>query len=237
MLSVDKPIIVTFEVFMGGIQRALITSNPEIIRHILQKNHRNYKKSPVQTDTLGRFVGNGLLTSDGPYWLKQRRLIQPGFHKSKLEALTNIMSEVINQYFNDLEKLVRNSPIIDFNEHMMQLAFNIVAKSLFSTGVSEDHLRQLGNNITALQEFIIKQVRMPFLNPWFKISGSLSRHDRIAESSREIVLQFIQQRRESGEVHHDLLDMLLAARYEDTGKGMTDKQLLDESLILFVAGH
>ncbi len=227
----------TFEIFMGGIERALITTNPKIIRHILQKNNRNYKKSHIQNNTLGRFLGNGLLTSEGEYWLKQRRLIQPGFHKTKLEGLTKIMSSVIDNYFNDLDTQIKSKPLVDSYEVMMELAFLTVAKSLFSTSVKEGDLRRLNNNLTLLQEFIIKQIRVPFLAPWFKISGTLKKHDRISKDSKDLVLGYIQERRASGQSQDDLLDMLLAARYEDNNEGMSDEQLLDETLILFVAGH
>ncbi len=227
----------TFEIFMGGTQRALISSNPSIIRHVLQKNHRNYKKSPVQTDILGRFVGKGLLTSDGPYWLQQRRLIQPGFHRDKLASLTGILNEVIQTFFDQLDRQLQSDPVVDLTPHMMELAFLAVTKSLFSTSVNESELGLLGQYVTQLQEFVIKQVRMPFLNPWFRFSGSLRRHDRIAADSKKIVMEYILERKKDQRSYDDLFDMLLTSRYEDTGEGMTDQQLLDESLILFVAGH
>jgi len=76
----------TYYMYMGGKVKSIMTANPHIIQHVLQKNHRNYRKSPIQMDQLAHYVGQGLLTSEGAYWLKQRRLIQPGFHRNKLAA-------------------------------------------------------------------------------------------------------------------------------------------------------
>ena len=76
---------------VGG-RKIVMTSDPDVIQHVLQKNHKNYSKSELQTDSLGRYIGNGLLTANGEYWLRQRRLIQPGFYKAKLAELVDIDS-------------------------------------------------------------------------------------------------------------------------------------------------
>jgi cytochrome P450 len=84
---------------MGGMQKGIVTTEPAFIQHILQKNHRNYRKTFIQTDILGHYVGQGLLTSDGSYWLQQRRLIQPAFHREKLQHIVQIMADETDRYF------------------------------------------------------------------------------------------------------------------------------------------
>ena len=227
----------TYRGYIGGIYPCILTADPGFMQHVLQKNHRNYQKSPMHFDKLGHFLGQGLLTSDGEYWLRQRRLIQPGFHRDKLAALTRIMNEVIDDFLVDFDQQVKSKEEVDVFPPMLRLAFRIVAKSLFSTNIEEGSMGHLSDYITEIQEFIIKQIRQPYLEPWFKISGQLQHHERLAEEAGSIILNYIRQRRESGAREDDLMQMLLDSRYEDTGKGMTDKQLLDESMILFVAGH
>jgi len=95
----------------------------------------------------------------------------------------------------------------------------------------------LAENITLVQEFVIRQVRQPIFYYWFKLSGQIRRHKRLTEQSQAIILKYIKERQASAESNDDLLDMLISARYKDTGQGMTDQQLIDESLILFLAGH
>lgn len=227
----------TFMMKLGGTIPSIISSDPAFAKHVLQKNHRNYRKSLVQTKHLKNFLGNGLLTSEGPYWLRQRRLIQPGFHKNRLQAIVDIMNQVTDRFLESLTEKVRYKSELDISPEMMRLTFSIVAESLFSTSVKEKELDYLSEVVTTIQEFIIKQVRLPFLNPWFKISGAFAKHKRLSEEAGEVVMKYIQERRESGEVRDDLLQMLLDSCYEDTGEGMSNQQIRDESFVLFVAGH
>lgn len=227
----------TYTFHLGGIQKGMMTANPDIIQHILQKNHRNYRKSPIHFDKLARFLGNGLLTSDGEYWLRQRRLIQPGFHRTRLAALTQTMNAEIAAFLDRTEQISGASGELDISRAMMELAFRVVARSLFSADLPEERLLQLAQQITTLQAFIIRLIRQPYLEWWFNLSGAAAHHRHLSGGARSTVTDLIRQRRQKPEQHDDLLQMLLDARYEDTGEGMSEKQLIDESLILFVAGH
>lgn len=226
-----------FAMYMGGFSKAIFTTDPEIVQHVMQKNNRNYRKSEIQTKMIAQFAGQGLLTSDGSYWLRQRRLIQPGFHRAKLAALSDVMLEVVQESWIDLDKLANSNQSFDLSIEMTKMAFQVVAKSLFTTSVSDEELITLSDNIQEIQEYIVQRLRQPYMVPWFYLNGKSKRQLKISQESRAIILRIIQERRASGKSHDDLLDMLLAARYEDTNEGMTDEQLLDESLILFVAGH
>jgi len=225
----------TFSFYMGGVQRAILSTNPDFNQHVLQKNNKNYQKSFVQTDLFARYVGNGLLTSTGDYWLRQRRLIQPGFHRKKIANLTDIINPVIENYFKGLD--IKEGKSIDIYVSMMELTFTIIAKSLFSTSVNEKDVNILSENISTVQKFLVKQIRQPYLNWWFNLSGQVKKHLEITSVSDQIIWDIINDRKKTKESYDDLLDMLLASRYSDTGEGMTEKQLVDESVILFVAGH
>ncbi len=227
----------TFIMPLGIRKTAMLTANPQLIQYILQKNHRNFQKSELQVEQLAHFIGNGLLTSNGDYWLQQRRLIQPGFHRKKLAGLVQIMLLEIDSYLNQLEKRQQQEATFRMHQEMTELTFSIVAKALFSTDVEKSALHQLSDNFNRIQAFMSRQYRQLYLKRWFKLSGTFSKYERIAEDLRQIVLDIIRRRKESQEQHEDLLDMLLQTRYEDSGAGMTDQQLLDESLILILAGH
>lgn len=227
----------TYGGYLGGIQPMITTKDPAIIRHVLQKNHRNYIKTPMIFDKLRRFLGNGLLTSEGKYWLQQRRLIQPGFHRQRLQALVDIMNQVIRQTEALALPQATRQQSIDVYPMMMRLAFDIVTRSLFSTAVSEEKLAFLSNSLTQLQAFLVQQIRQPYLNPWFRVSGQLKKHVELSRSADQLLLEMIQERRNERKERHDLLQMLLDARYEDSGEGMSDQQLLEEANILITAGH
>ena len=214
-----------------------LTDRPEVIRHVLQKNHKNYIKTTILRTIIRKQIGNGLLTSDGAYWLKQRRAIQPGFHKKRLEGISKTMIEEINHYMDTtFDAYAEAGQEIDLIKEMTHLAFKIVSKSLFGKGVKNDKMEAMDEIVSKGQQFIVDQIRKPFLKPWFYLSGVYARNEKLKEKANNIIFDIIKERQESNEKHDDLLDMLLETRYED-GSGMTDQQLLDESLVLYVAGH
>ncbi len=227
----------TIQLYLGGLYKMILTADPDFVQHILQKKHRIYRKSEVHFDKIAHLLGRGLLTSEGQYWLQQRRLIQPGFHKKRLEDILRLMDKVAGQYLDRLDEEITRDPVVDMYEKMLGITFRIIANAVFSTDLKEEELNTLSNNITRLQEFLIKQIRQPYFNTWFKVSGELKTHEKLRDQSSNIALSYIRARRQSGEQYSDLLQMLLDARYEDTGEGMNDQQLIDESQILFVAGH
>ena len=210
----------------------MLTRDAEITKHVLQKKHKFYHKSELQTKYLSKYVGYGLLTSSGDYWLQQRRLIQPGFHKEKLQNLIAIIHHSINE---EIEKITTDT-FIDLYPIMNTLAFEVVAKSLFNFSADRSTLRRLQEIIEKLQLFIVKELRQPHKKLKYLLTGEIRRHMKLVKESREIILAIIEARRQSNESQDDLLDMLLNAQYED-GTFMTNDQLIDEILILFVAGH
>ena len=120
---------------------------------------------------------------------------------------------------------------------MNQLAFNVVAKSLFHLSASEEKMNRLKVIINEVQEFLIKEIRLPYKAFWFKISGQIQRNKDKALESDYIIKEIVEQRIKSNIKQNDLLDMLLETRYQDTGESMPIQQLIDEIKILFIAGH
>jgi cytochrome P450 len=227
----------TVQVYLGGLYKMILTTDPDFIQHILQKNNKNYRKSEVHFDKIQHFLGRGLLTSEGPYWLQQRRLIQPGFHKKRLEDLLGLMDKVAIEVLDELDEAIQIQPQVDMYEKMLEITFRIIANSIFGQDLGQEQLARLSDSITQLQEFIVRQIRQPYYNTWFKLSGKVKEHEVLRDEADAIIHHYIEERRKSKEQHSDLLQMLMEARYEDTGEGMTDQQLIDEVKILFVAGH
>lgn len=210
----------------------ILTRDNSLIKHIHQKQHKNYYKSKIQTIYLSKYVGYGLLTSNGDYWLKQRRLIQPAFHKKKIQALVEIINSTIESEVN----AIKPNGFMELYPIMNNLAFEVVAKSLFNFSAEKNTLERLKFIIEKLQLFIVKELRMPYKKLWYILKGEMKYHMALVKESRNIINTIIENRRQSKASHNDLLDMLLYAKYED-GTTMTNEQLIDEILILFVAGH
>ncbi|GGX13636.1 cytochrome P450 [Aquimarina muelleri] len=221
-----------FNVKIGLGKSVIFTRDGGFAKHMLQKQHKKYAKSDLQTKDLAKYIGEGLLTSNGEKWLRQRRLIQPAFHKKKLESLVDIIKEVIQE---ESDKITADK-VIDVFPLMSDLAFNVVAKSLFSYTDTGNTISRLQYITETAQKSLIKEIRQPYKRWWFYLSGKIKNTNKLTQEARDILNTIIEERKKSDKEYHDLLDMLLAARYED-GSMMDNEQLIDEILILFVAGH
>jgi cytochrome P450 len=211
----------------------ILTQDPEFIEYVLKKNHRNYFKSRMVSQKLGRFIGQGLLTSNGSYWLQQRRLIQPGFHIQKIQSLYVIMKKTVDDF---LLKFPVGSEV-EIYPLMNRLSFEIVTRTLFDIDMPEQSSRDLGNFISDVQEFIIRDIRQPHLSWWYVLSCEVKKNMQKAANARAILRAILVHRKSSSQKFNDLLDMLLDARYEDSGEPMNEEQVLDEILILMIAGY
>jgi len=222
----------SFRLKIGLGKSVVFTRDAQFLSYVLQKNQKNYSKSPIQTKDLAKYIGKGLLTSEGEMWQKQRVLIQPAFHKSQLLLLLDTIHTTIQK---EIDHIVLDKPI-DVFPIFNDLAFQTVVKSLFSSEINEEDIKKLQHTTEITQQMLVKELRQPYLGWWFKFSGKINFHINLINESRAILKRLVNQRKQNPEKHNDLLDMLLDARYED-GSEMEEAQLLDEILILFAAGH
>ncbi|GAA3727719.1 cytochrome P450 [Flavobacterium ginsengisoli] len=223
----------SFSIRIGLSRYIILSRDNEIAQYILVKNQRNYNKSKFQSVYLSKYLGKGLLTSDGDFWLKQRRLIQPAFHKQKMNQLVDNMNKTITAEVDNLDE----NKFFDVFPAMSQLAFNVVAKSLFEFSISEEKLHRIKFIIEEVQKFLVKEIRLPHKALWFSLSGQVRKHLNLAEENNNIIQEIIEGRNASNEEYNDLLNMLMETRYEDTGESMSMQQLIDEIKVLFIAGH
>ena len=183
---------------------------------------------------MGHFLGKGLLTTHGEAWRTQRRLIQKGFDRKQLEALSSIMQDSLAESLQDFEREARSGSV-DIYPHLMKMTFSMVARSLFGAKLKDEDIDLVSHTICTVQEFIVRQTLQPYMNPWFAVSGDLRKHEEMRARADSILMAYIKQRRHQ-EPGHDLLQTLMDARYSD-GEGMSDELVLSESMQLLVAGH
>ncbi len=207
--------------------RARVLNHPDLVEEVLVTKNRHFIKHFALRQTK-RTLGNGLLTSEGEFWRGQRRLSQPAFHRDRIDAYASVMVESAERMLRDwADGQSRN-----VQDDMMRLTLRIVAKTLFDADVSG----QAGEASAAMETLmrcftrrVDKIIKLPeWLNP--QVQRAARRLDRI-------LLDIIAERRRSGVDRGDLLSMLLQARDEDDGRRMTDQQLRDEAMTLFMAGH
>jgi cytochrome P450 len=224
----------TFRFYLGGLKEAIVTIDPAVIQHVLKTNAENYQKSEIQVKRMGHFLGKGLLTTHGEAWRTQRRLIQKGFDRKQLDALSSIMQDSLAESLRDFDRQVKGGPV-DIYPQLMKMTFAMVARSLFGASLKDEDIDLVSHTICTVQEFIVRQTLQPYLNPWFAASGELRRHEEMRTRADAVLMEYIKKRRKEPP-RHDLLQTLMDARYSD-GEGMSDELVLSESMQLLVAGH
>jgi cytochrome P450 len=224
----------TFRFYFGGVKEAIVTTNPVVIQHVLKTNAENYRKSEIQVKRMGHFLGKGLLTTEGEAWRTQRRLIQTGFERKQLEEISSIMQDSLADSLQDFDRHARLGPV-DIYPHLMKITFAMVGRSLFGARLKDEDIELISLAISTVQEFMVRQTIQPYLNPWFAVSGELRRHEEMRSRAFGVLLDYLRRRRGEGP-GHDLLQILMDARYSD-GHGMSDELVLSESMQLLVAGH
>jgi len=222
----------TFRLNIGPNNHVFFSRNARFLEYVLQKNQKNYTKSKIQTQDVAKYVGKGLLTSEGEQWKTQRKLIQPAFHKKKIQGLLQTIQDTITLELQQIS----TQDTIDIFPIFNDLAFQVVAKSLFSSEANPEEIKRLQHITEAAQRMLVKELRQPYLGWWFLLSGRIKKHLEQTEEARQILTKIVKERQNTHLRYDDLLDLLLDAKYDD-GSVMEEAQLMDEILILFVAGH
>ena len=211
-------------------------SSPAGVGRLLHDNHRNYSKDVATFGTLRLFLGNGLFTSDGDFWRRQRRLAQPAFHRRRVANFGALMTDATLAMLERWRTRVTPGRPLDVATEFMGLTMEVVTRALFSTSVEGD-MDEIGDAITTLLDAVTFRFTFPFYPP-LKVTTPRNRRFLAARATLdEIVYRIIAGRRQRPNKHDDLLAMLMEARDEETGEGMSDRQLRDEVVTLFLAGH
>lgn len=209
--------------------RTIFINHPDQIEDMLVNHARKYTKGRVLRANR-RVFGEGLLTSEGDFWLRQRRLAQPAFHRARIAAYASAMVEYTERLLAEWKPGEER----DAHKEMMRLTLQIVGKTLFDADVERD-AQDVGKSLELLLELGADFRRTIFIPEWVPIPANLRVRRAVAQIEK-VLYRIIAERRASGRDAGDLLSMLLAAQDED-GSRMTDKQLRDEAITLFLAGH
>ncbi|WP_207955942.1 cytochrome P450 [Rubrobacter marinus] len=214
-------------------QRCYLLSRPEHVRHVLQENPKNYVKG---YDKVAVLLGNGLVMSEGSFWRKQRRLMQPAFHRKRLAGFAGVMVEETAAMLDAWEARASAGGALDVASEMTLLTQRIIVKTMFGTEVGED-----GTRISHAFDAALKGIDTRFVIPLWMTRLPLPanrRFERALSIIDEAVHRIVRERRRRGEEDgDDLLGMLMGARDEETGEGMSDRQIRDEVTTMYLAGH
>jgi cytochrome P450 len=220
--------------FKIGPRRGYLVTNPTDIRHVLQENARNYHKSPLYSK-LRLFLGNGLLTSEDEFWLRQRRIAQPAFHRQRISELANVMAESARDVASQWHTIASRGEPVDIGEEMMRLTRTVVLRALLG-----GDLGPYTSTIDDAWTIINERIGESFWSLGFTDRLPTPKYRRFEAARvvlRKAVDYVISQRRQNPSDRGDLLSMLMSARDEETGEAMTDEQLRVEVTTFLLAGQ
>ncbi len=198
----------------------LVINHPDDVKRVLLSNHRNYTKGEGM-DRVKLLLGNGIMTSEGALWRRQRRMMQPAFHRRVIDRFGQLIATVNDRYAERWAACAARGEPVNITDDTSELTLEIVLHSIFGTDLARLE-QQLGNN------------------PFAVVAKEPARDLKFAfrfRSLTRLVAELIERRRLTGEEHSDFLSMLMAARDRDTGEPMSDRELIDEVMTLIVAGH
>lgn len=220
--------------FKVGPRHGFLITNPGDVRHVLQDNARNYHKSPLY-EKLRVALGNGLLTSEDDFWLRQRRIAQPAFHRQRIATLAGVMAASASEMAAEWETLASAGRPVDIAEEMMRLTRTVVLRTLLGAD-----LGPMGGRVDQAWTVINQHIGESFWSLGLFDMVPSARQRRYAAARavlRDAVDYVISQRRNHPDDSADLLSMLMSARDADTGEAMTDDQLRVEVTTFLLAGQ
>jgi cytochrome P450 len=216
-------------------QEGYLLNHPDAVKQILQSHHHRYSKQVYALTFLKALLGEGLLTSEGASWLRQRRLMQPAFHRRRLSALSTIMTDTTCAMLERWQDIGQDGEALDVAQEMMRLTLRNVGQALLSRDLSNE-MDLLGQAFATYRTLLTRYLYTPFP----PLGVPTPRNRRLQATIRvldTVIEDIIHERCEQIIGRGDLLSMLLQARDEETGEGMSNRQVRDEVMTLLLAGH
>ncbi len=210
----------------------ILLNHPELIYQVLVIQHSKFHKSELTRRITARMLGQGLLISEGDFWRRQRRLVQPAFHRGRVNDYASTMLDLAETHVRSW----RDGDQRNMAEEMMALTLGIAVRTLFGSTLPGE-AADVGRAMTFLMRYSLRRQRSPLRIPETWPTPKNRRANRELAFIDSLVYSIISQRQASGNGHHnDLLALLMSAMDED-GSQMTRQQLHDEAMTLFIAGH
>jgi cytochrome P450 len=218
-----------------GVTKMVILNHPHHLQHVFVDNVQNYSKGGGLWDAMRGLMGNGLVVSEGSYWMRQRRMMQPQFHRQRLAALTELMVSAMNEAFETWEKSANGS---NFNvaPAFNELTMKVLTRTLFGTGLVQDEMDKVSKALDYVVNYLLQAVVLSSLPSWLPLGQK--EYENSVKQIDETVYRIIADGRKHqyARTQNHLMAMLLDMIDDETGDGLDDQQLRDEVITLFTAG-
>ena len=214
-----------------------LINHPDLVKDLLTRNSDNYTKKTVGFKIIKVVLGESTFTSMGDEWRRKRLAVQPSFHKSKIVNLATIMTDCIEEMLTEWETLCDDGQTLQLTDAMMHVTLKVVVKALFSSALSDADIHAIATAFTPLLEATNRRVLLPiqFLHK-LPLSNN-KKYQGYIKTLDDIIYRIIKERKATDDKPLDLLQMLIDATDEATGLPLTDQELRNEAMTMFIAGH
>ncbi len=220
-----------------GFRNVIMLNHPRHAQHVLRDNPRAYGKGGPIWDSIRKIIGDGLPTTDGDFWLRQRRMMQPHFHRERLAKLLDLITDAVDGSMDVFEKAANSQAPIDVYHAFSHMTMNVVVQALFGADISKQTAEEVSVEFDYAVKHILASLVTHSLPQWMPVPGR-KRFDDAVRLMDKVIYDLIARRRSRGtDAGGDLLGMLIDSVDADTGSGMTDRQVRDEALALLLAGY
>lgn len=224
----------TFHFRLVG-RQLITTRDPDLIQQLLQGQHRDFQKNKAYRK-LQLLLGQGLFTSEGEYWLANRRMIQPAFHREQIMGYMQVMRQYAQDLLRMWEPNVQEGKPVHFLADMTQVTLSVIAKTMLGVDL-EGEAQAVSEQLPLAMNVLLGKITSPLATPMWLPTKNNRQFQQAVQELDAMLLQLIEQRRRQGATGKDLLSTLLQLKDEESGIGLTDVQLRDEMMTFFLAGH
>ena len=212
--------------------KMLVVNEPDLVRDLLVKHAEHIHRDPYSGAVIKRMLGGGVLVAEGDEWKRKRKLVQPAFHATRIRDYADVMA----RYTREAVAAWQTGDELTIDNAMTQLTLRIIAKTMYNVDIVEQ-TAAIGRNMATITEIGEEQLGEPYILPAWVPTPRNRRQNQALGNVHELLLGIIRDRVQSGKDEGDLLSMLIQARHEEDGSALSERELLEECLTLFVAGH
>lgn len=220
-----------------GMVKAVVLNHPDHAQYVFRDNARNYRKGGQFWAIIRELLGNGLVVSEGDFWLRQRRMLQPQFHRQRLAALTTLMSEAIAEGLSTWPSA--SAQRLDLGKAFADMTMRVITRTMFGGSLERSEIAQVSDALSYAINYTMPAMLTRNLPQWL-FAGRERRFRAAIAQIDAVVYKVIERSRQAihrGDYADNLISMMLTLVDEETGEGMTDQQLRDEAITIFLAGY
>lgn len=220
-----------------GFRSAYLVSHPDYFQRILRDNYHNYRKPDMLYNAARDVVGEGLVTSSGETWLRQRRMIQPHLHRKQLVHLFAEMRDSVSEVLDRWDWLAEHHSDVEMGDKMAEITISVITRTMFGRkSLAPGEIDAVGQRAVRLANYVSRSLVTGLLPKWLPTPQQANfENDR--KTMRQVINRIIAKSRAEKESAASLLDMLIQSVDEETSHVMTEQQLFDEVMTIFLAGY